>query len=355
MVGDVRYVLPVAAGALLRSHLRFMTTRPIAYLSTLARLLTWPHHSLRSRYKTLLHFGEGVHVAALLRFRPHYGHLHAHFVDRAATVALVAGRLLDLPFSATAHASDIYADPVLLPEKLTQARFVVTCTDYNAAHLAAVAGDQAQCEIVCIHHGLDLDRYEPEADLGSRARSVILAVGQLKERKGFRHLVDACRLLRDRGYDIECRIVGEGPLHADLESQVSALSLEDTVVLCGALDHADVVEQYAGSSIFVLPCIIGADGDRDGIPNVILEAMAMQLPVVSTRHSGIPEAVTDGETGLLVTPGDPAALAAALARLLDDPETGRAMGRRGRQAIAAKFDVAANAKQLMRLFEEVLR
>lgn len=354
LVGDVRYVLPVTVPALLRSHLSFMARRPITYWSTLARLVTRPHRTWRSRCKTVLHFGEGVHVAYLLRSGPQCGHLHAHFVDRAAIVALVAARLLDLSFSATAHANDIYADPVLLPEKLTQARFVATCTEYNATHLASVAGEPAQRTIVCIHHGLDLDRYKPASGADHGARPVILAVGQLKEKKGFRHLIDACGVLRDRGYDVECHIVGEGPLRAALEAQIDALSLQDTVMLCGALDHADVVERYAAATIFSLPCITGADGDRDGIPNVILEAMAMELPVVSTRHSGIPEAVVDGATGVLVVPGDADGLAAALAGLLDDPETGRAMGRRGRRTVAAKFDVAANTKQLMRLFEDVL-
>ena len=353
LADGVRYVLPVAAAALLRSHLSFVATRPVAYCGVLLWLLTRPHRTLRSRLRTLLHFGEGVHVAHLLRDDPRPGHLHAHFVDRAATVALVAGRLLGLPFSATAHANDIFVAPVLLPEKLDAARFVATCTAYNAAHLAAVPGDRARREIVCIHHGLDLDRYTPAAGPPG-GTPVILAVGQLKEKKGFAHLIAACALLRDRGHDVACRIVGEGPLRPVLEDQIARAGLAGSVVLCGALDHDEVIAQYRAAAIFALPCVTGADGDRDGIPNVVLEAMAMGLPVVSTRHSGIPEAVDDGASGLLVEPGDVAALAGALARLLDDPGVARAMGRRGRQAVAAGFDAAANAEQLMRRFEAVL-
>ena len=357
MVSDVRYVLPVAVAALLRSHASFMVRRPVAFWGTLARLVSRPHPTLRSRFKTVLHFGEGVHVAHLLRSGARPRHLHAHFVDRAATVALVAGRLLDLPFSATAHANDIYVDPVLLREKLRQALFVVTCTGYNAAHLAAVTGNDARCDISCIRHGLDLDRYQRHVS-GQRhrdpGRAVILSVGQLKEKKGFRHLIDACAMLRDRGYDVECRIVGEGPLRATLDAQIRTLSLRDTVTLCGALSHDDVVTQYRSATIFALPCIVGADGDRDGIPNVILEAMAMQLPVVSTRHSGIPEAVTDQVTGTLVEAGDTTALADALARLLDDPAARDAMGRNGRHAVASAFDAATNAKQLMTRFDGTL-
>ena len=126
------------------------------------------------------------------------------------------------------------------------------------------------------------------------------------------------------------------------------------MLLCGALDHEDVIAQYRRATVFALPCFTAADGDRDGIPNVILEAMAMRLPVVSTRHSGIPEAVIDGSTGLLVTPGDTAALTAALAQVLDDPDGARTLGHRGRQAVAATFDVAANANRLLRRFSEVM-
>lgn len=347
LVAGVRYVLPVAVARLARSHLSFIIRRPGTFWRTLVHLVTRPHRDLRSRIRTVLHFGEGVHVADLLRHGG-YRHLHAHFVDRAATVALVAGRLLDLPFSATAHANDIYVAPVLLPEKLTEAQFVVTCTQYNATHLREVAG-RPDTHVRCIYHGLDLSAYQPN---GARLTSppVILAVGQLKDKKGFRHLLDACALLRDRGHRFTCRIVGEGPDRDALSARIAALDLADRVALLGALDHADVVEQYRAATVFTLPCVVGADGDRDGIPNVILEAMAMERPVVSTRHSGIPEAVLDGVTGLLVAPEDAAALADALERLLVSDDLRHAMGQRGRQVVEERFDVTANVRDLMTYF-----
>ncbi len=351
LVEQVRYVLPVPLWDLVRSHVRFMARRPVTFWRTLVHLVTRPHAGLRARVKTVLHFGEGVHVASLLHGGG-YRHLHAHFMDRAATVALVAGRLLDLPFSATAHANDIYVAPVLLPEKLSAARFVATCTRYNADHLRAVAGGKP-VEIACIYHGLDLGGYVPADGSSAAARPTILAVGQLKETKGLRHLGAACRILRDRGHDVVCRIVGEGPDRAALRSQIDELGLDGAVELVGALEHPQVVTEYRRATLFALPCVVGADGDRDGIPNVLLEAMAMQLPVVSTRHSGIPEAVIDGTTGVLVPPEDPHALADALARILDDEALRRAMGRRGRETVATRFDVAANVKELLGRFEQV--
>lgn len=350
---DVRYVLPVSARALLRSHLALMATRPGTLWTTLVHLLRQPHRGWRSRLKTVLHFGEGVHVAFLLRAGG-YRHLHAHFVDRAAVVALVAGRLLGVPYSATAHASDIYVEPVLLATKLAEARFVATCTQFNAAHLSSLSVAGPRPRIVRIYHGLDLGRYQPDGADEHGVPPLILAVGQLKEKKGLGFLVDACARLRDRGYDFTCEVVGEGPLRAALEARIRDLSLEGTVTLLGSLEHEDVIERYRRASVFALPCTIGSDGDRDGIPNVILEAMAMELPIVSTRHSGVPEAVVDGWNGVLVPGQDGDALASALSGLLEDPEARALMGRRGRQFVAERFDVASNAKELIAHFEEVV-
>jgi colanic acid/amylovoran biosynthesis glycosyltransferase len=347
----VSYVLPVGILALLRSHLRFLVTRPLAFLGALTYLVSRPHRSWQSRAKTVLHFVEGVQVASLLRDDVPPAHLHAHFVDRAATVALVAGRLLAIPYSATAHASDIYVAPTLLPEKLNEARFVATCTSYNAAHLTAVGGDGA--EVVRIYHGLDIERYVPPASRPPGSPPVILAVGQLKERKGFGDLVEACARLRDDGYAFTCHIVGEGPLRATLEARIARLALEDVVMLLGALPHDEVIAQYRAATLFALPCVTGADGDRDGIPNVILEAMAMQLPVVSTRISGVPEAVEHGISGLLVASEEPVGMADAIAELLDDPDRRTEMGIRAREAVTTRFDLVANAEQLLARFEEV--
>lgn len=343
--GHVRYVLPVAPLALVLAQLRFGFTRPFVYFRTLSYLLTRPHPTVKARLRTILHFGEGVQVADVLRRTPRSNPIHAHFIDRAATVALVAGRLLGRPYSVTAHANDIYVDPVMLPEKIVEATFVATCTGYNAAHLARVS-PEAAASVTCIHHGLDVNRYVPAIEI-STDLPAILAVGQLREKKGFTYLVAACAELRERGHEFVCDIVGEGPLRPELEAQIRESQLEDTVSLHGALDHQNVIDHYRTASVFTLPCVTAANGDRDGIPNVILEAMAMELPVVSTRHSGIPEAVDDGISGLLVPQRDVAALADAIERLLGDGGLRRRMGRAGRQIVVSRFDVATNVKLLM--------
>lgn len=344
----VVYLLPVRVHSLLQGHFGFALRRPATYFRTLIYLLSRPHGDLKSRVKTFLHFATGVYAAHVLR-GARWDHIHAHFADRSATVAIVASRLLDLPYSFTAHANDIYVHPVLLPEKLSEARFVATCTAYNRDHLRRLLPAELADKVKCIYHGLDLRKYKT-AGVAHRGKPLLLAVGQLKEKKGFSYLLEACKILKGRGYDFECQIVGDGHLRAPLQEQIRRLSLEGTARICGALPHQEVVRKYRRATILVLPSVLGADGDRDGIPNVILEAMAMQLPVVSTIHSGIPEVIHDGVNGLLVPPGDFSALAGAIARLLDDADLRVSLGKRGRIAVTEKFNIEHNVGQLLAEF-----
>lgn len=349
---DVLYLLPVSPVKLVAAFLWAGLLRPFTTWRTFFYLLTRAHPNLKARLKTILHFGTGVYAAFLLRHQPG-GHLHAHFVDRAATTALVVSRLLNMPYSVTAHANDIYVNPLLLPEKMAEAKFVATCTQYNETHLANLNGRDLRHKLHCIYHGLEVDHYQPLPRKRPFTTPLLLAVGQLKEKKGFTYLLRACHLLKDQGYEFQCHIVGEGPDRQKLAHQIQQLGLVETVTLCGALPHQAVIGKYEEADIFVLPCIIGEDGDRDGIPNVILEAMAMELPVVSTCHSGIPEVVVDGVNGLLVPPADESALAQALAKLLED-ENGRwRLGQCGRQTVIESFSVEKNVERLLEQFAAV--
>lgn len=340
----VDYVLPVSAQAAIGAHLWWLSRHPVRYLSTLTWLATRPHPGAKTRLKTILHFGEAGIVARRIARATRPDHLHAHFLDRATVVALAAGRMLGLPYSATGHANDIYVNPVLLDDKLRGAKFVATCTGYNAAHLRSVSPEAGN--VATIYHGLDLGGFEPAAPSPGPAAVRLLSIGQLKEKKGFTHLIAACSILRQSGVAFSARIVGEGPLRSELEAQIAAAGLSDTILLEGALPHAEVMARLREADVFVLPCIVAADGDRDGIPNVVLEAMAMALPVVSTTVSGVPEAVIDQATGLLVEPGDPNALAAALATLIGDPRLRHIQGAAGRARVEECFDIEVNISAL---------
>ena len=347
LAGETRYILPVPWPGFLAANLYFALSRPGRYFSTLFYLLTRPHHSLAAWLKTLLHFGEGVRAADLLRAE-RIDHIHAHFADRAALVALVASRLLGVGYSLTAHANDIYVAPVLLSEKMQQARFVTTCTGYNKTHLEKKTGRPVEL----IYHGLDLAGLDPaRSAAGNGSTPLILSVGQLKEKKGFPYLLRACDILRQQGYDFKCEIIGDGPDRASLQALVAELGLQDRVTLRGALPNVEVMARYPQAALFALPCVIAASADRDGIPNVVLEAMAFGLPVVSTNISGIPEVVEDGVTGLLVTSGNVEALAAAIARLLDDPDLRQRLAAAGRRRVEECFDIRKNIGRLVQLLE----
>jgi glycosyltransferase involved in cell wall biosynthesis len=347
------YLLTDAWGQVVAAHLRWAVRQPGLFCALPIYLLTRPHPSLRARLMTLLHFGEGVLAADCLRGRG-VAHIHAHFADRAAVVALVAARLLGISYSLFAHARDIYVTPVLLPEKMQHASTVATCTEYNRAHLAALAEGHHSRPIELIHHGLDLRRFHPPRQRPTDRRR-LLSVGRLCEKKGYAHLIQACGRLRDKGYDFVCDIIGDGPQRDELESLVGELQLADTVRLHGALPHRQVWPYYEKATAFALACVVASNADRDGIPNVFLEAMAMRVPVVGTRVSGIPELIRDDVNGLLVTAGDVDALADAIARLWDDPSLAARLADEGRATVERDFDIEKNVGRLADLFTCYLR
>jgi colanic acid/amylovoran biosynthesis glycosyltransferase len=276
-------------------------------------------------------------------------HLHAHFGSDATTVALLAARDIGRAYSFTAHARDIYhtyvspeIDAAKRHAKLAEAAFTVTVSDYNASHLSTLCPEAAE-RIYRLYNGIDLSLFSP-TDRAVPGR--ILAVGRLVEKKGFSVLVDACALLRDRGLTFDCRIIGDGPLQGALQDQIAGHGLADRVTLAGPMPQELLADELGTAAIATLPCIITQDGDRDGLPTVLLEAMGKGIPVVTTTVTGGPEIVAEGETGLLCPPGDPEALANALGALLTDPEGARAMGIAGRRRAERLFDLSTNVRQL---------
>jgi glycosyltransferase involved in cell wall biosynthesis len=207
-------------------------------------------------------------------------------------------------------------------------------------------GSERARAISVFPHGLDVSTYDGRVH--SRGTPVLLSVGQLRHRKGFADLLRACAILRRRGYRFTCRVVGDGPQHAELQQLVHELDLDTTVELLGAVPHETVIEHYRGATVFVLAAREARDGDVDGFPNVLAEAMAMRLPIVSTALPAIEEFVVDGETGLLVAPGSAEEIADAVGRLLDDPELRAGLGAQARRDVTKRFDVNANVRTLCR-------
>ncbi len=296
---------------------------------------------------------KGATVVALARQRG-VKHLHAHFGTAATSVAMLAWRLSGIPYSFTAHAKDIFhesVDQALLKGKILEARFVITVSEYNRRYLTGVAGEDLAGKIVRVYSGIDLQQFHPGPSI-TREQNVVLAVGRLVEKKGFHHLVEACRLLSDRKRSFQCLIVGEGPERSSLAKQIATLGLQEPVILVGAQPQEQVLEMLKRATVFVLPSVVSATGDRDGLPTVLLEALAMGVPAISTAIAGIPEIIEHGRTGLLVPPADPMLLANAMEEVLADAELQERLRRQGRLKAEAAFDIRKNVLVLRDLFAQ---
>lgn len=278
-------------------------------------------------------------------------HVHVHFASAAASVAYYLYRLGGPSYSITAHAKDIYhqsVSPVALRRKLRAAAFTVTVSDFNLRHLEGLlaADGGAPARLVRLYNGLDLERFRlrPVAPPTRRADAppLILGVGRLVEKKGFDDLIRACSLLRDQGRAFRCAIVGKGEDLGALRGLIAQLGLEDSVQLPGPLPRESLLELYPQAALLAAPCVIGDDGNRDGLPTVLLEAAALGVPLVSTPVTGIPELVRHGDTGWLVPPRDPAALAQAMAQVLSSPEESGRRALLARRRMETGFDLRRN-------------
>lgn len=339
------------------SHVDLLKRRPGAYLGTilavLAMSLRYAGDSFKSTLRSFLkEFFQAGFIADEALKSGRIKHLHAHFCHTATTVAMLASRLSGLPFSFTAHAKDIYRSDMnpgdLLSRKLRAAKFAVTCTKANSAYL----GKLADVELHTIYHGIDLKLFAPAEERTAQDPPLILAVGRFVEKKGFVHLVEACRRLKDEGVNFRCRIIGGFAEYAErVQESIDRLDLKDTVSLHHAVTQEELKKIYETASLFVLPCVITDDGDRDGIPNVMVEALAMGVPVISTNISGIPELIGDRETGLLVPPRDPQTLARAIRELIENPKLGDELSRKGQEFVKREFDAKRNILALKKLFD----
>ena len=271
-------------------------------------------------------------------------HLHAQFAHGATTVTWLAAPMVGVPFSFTAHAKDMYATELnpagLLRRKLAAARFAVTCTEANRQHLQRLG---TRTPVYRFYHGLNAAFTELVAMPVERPAAAgslrLLGVGRLVGKKGFDVFVDACRALVDQGVPLSARIVGEdGEESTRVLRRVGQLGLHDRVRIVGPMDPASLLGEYRRATVFCLPCRVAENGDRDGIPNVLLEAMACGLPVVTTPVSGIPELVSDGVNGLLIPPDDPSATANAILRLYRHPSLAAEMARHGQSTVRERFD-----------------
>jgi glycosyltransferase involved in cell wall biosynthesis len=333
-------VLPTVPAALVRAHVGWALRAPRRYARALTLALGLGAPGARNRLWQLFYFAEAGLLAAELRRRG-TGHVHAHFATVGSAVALLAARLLDRPWSFTMHgplefdAVEAYA----IADKVRDAAFVVCTSDFYRAQLMRLVEPAHWGKLQIVHCGVRPEDYAAPAREPAELVEV-LAVGRLEPMKGFGVLVDAVARLVRKGEPVRLTIVGDGSQRAELEARARGLP----ITFLGALGAPEVTEQLRAAHVFCLASF------AEGMPVVLMEAMASALPVISTQIMGIPELVRHGESGLLVAPGRSDELAAAIRRLVREPESRAAFGEAGRARVAADFDVRASARRLHELF-----
>ena len=279
-------------------------------------------------------------------------HLHAHFATSAAETAMQAAKFAKIDYSFTAHARDIFhykIDQKALAERMQHAHFVVTVSDYNRDFLKKLLEKHScQGNVRRLYNGLDLDEFAPSQ--ATPEPGLIVSIGRLVPKKGMAFLIEACASLRDRNINFRTVIIGDGEERNALADKVHILKLENYVTLVGALAQSDVVDYLSRAEVFALPCIIAEDGDVDGLPTVILEAMALGIPVVSTRLVGIPEMIVHEQNGLLVEQQQTAELTYALQTLLESDELKAKYRHQSLERMAELFDLRKNVAQLKQWF-----
>ena len=331
-------------------NMRTFRKNPGAYLKALGQMCRSFIRSGKSA--SIKHVLQAGYLVDHLKDGGNVTHLHAHFAHSPTSVARYAALMGGLSFSFTGHAKDIYTQkPDKVKAKLSQATFAVTCTQYNKRYLQVLSPNGKP--VHCVYHGIDLSLFSSQ---GAREKTEppyrIMSVARMVEKKGLPTVLNALALLKKDGVDFEYVLVGSGDHKEKVRALIDELGLSGQTTLTGTITHDEVLEHYRKADLFVLGCQVARNGDRDGIPNVLAEAMAMGVPVAATTVSGIPELVQSGINGLLVEPGDPRALADAMLKLLGDSELRAKLIPAGRETVARIFDNRPLIKELARVYEQ---
>jgi colanic acid/amylovoran biosynthesis glycosyltransferase len=336
------------------SNIKNLLKRPLNYLHTLLMAL---HDSIKMGIFSRIGMGILYRFIVASRLseiitKSRCRHLHSQFAHIPTDIAMYASRLSGIPFSFTSHANDIFERGWLLREKVERARFSITISQYNRDFLLKKGAPKEKIHV--IHCGVNTASFT-----GKRQKSIhriprIGTLGRMVEKKGFDDLIQACDILKRQGETFHLEIVGDGPLCEELKRLVLSHNLSGEVSFKGLLPHGRVPTWLREQDIFVLPCKKDKKGDMDGIPVVLMEAMALGVPVISTKISGIPELIEDGKSGLLVDPNSENSLANSIKRLLADTDLRNHIIHNGIHKLLSEFDQARNIKKIISLFNEVI-
>lgn len=341
---------PFISWPIIRSQFHYLARRPGAYFRAFFDLMRHTWGSYRFFTGALGIFPKSVHFAREMEAGG-IRHVHAHFASHPAAAAFIIHRLTGIPYSFTAHGSDLHRDRHMLKEKVAEAEVVIAISSFNRDLILAEAGEAFRDRVVVVRCGVDTHVFQPRClERGADQPFTILCIGTLHEVKGQTYLIQACRRLAQRGVNFSCHFIGDGPDLEALQAQVKAAGLEDRVHFEGRRKREEVVSWLQHADVLVAPSVPSRDGRREGLPVVLIEALGGGVPTIASRLSGIPELVEDGVTGFLITPGSVDELAAALEKLERDPALREELSHNGRQRVLSEFDLDHNAKALIQYF-----
>jgi len=350
---DSAHYQPFISLSIIRANLHFLLKKPGVYLGTLWSLLRANWGSLGFFTGALGIFPKVVLFASQMDAE-NIDHVQAHFASHPAAAGYIIHRLVGIPFSFTAHGSDLHRDRHMLREKVAEAKFVVAISDYNRNLIVSECRGKYQEKVTVIHCGVDTEVFHLRTDKTPYEKGenpfMILCIGTLHEVKGQAYLIEACQKLHERGTDFICHFVGDGPDRTMLTRLVDQAGLSEKIRFHGRLTRDEIARLLQDADVLAAPSVPTRDGRREGIPVVLMEAMGSGVPVIASNISGIPELVEDSVSGLLVPPRDATSLAMALESCISDPELRQRLGQAGREKVQGDFDLNENAVKLAERF-----
>lgn len=351
----ILYLYATNKFTVLISHVLMLFKHPLGYLQVLGLLVKDMFRLgflTRSGIGLLYRFFFAGHLASFLECNKAQ-HLHVHFAHVPTDIAMYATRIIGIGFSVTAHANDIFERGWLLSEKVERSSFFATISDFNKSYLVEEQQVDAK-KLKVIRCGVDTRHFKPKNFTAMTAPLTIGVLGRLVEKKGIDTLIEAMALLDKQGIDCNLKIAGSGPLEIMLKEMVNRYGLDSRIMFLGALPHTEVPDFLTSLDLFVLPCKQDANGDMDGIPVVLMEAMMLGVPVISTNISGIPELVIDQVTGLLTNPADADGLAQAINKFCSDPQLQKEISAKALKKVEQEFSQMINAQRLDKLFKSIV-
>lgn len=342
--------------SIIGANFKLVLSRPLLYIQSFLRTIIGNFASPKFLIRSIYLFPKVVWMAEQMR-KINVKHIHAHFATHPAFAAWLINQITGISYSVTVHAHDIFVNKTMLRQKIENACKVVAISEFNRRYLDDFLGGDVKEKTSVIRCGIEPEKYSlknREDGVALRNPLKILCIGSLQPYKGISYLIDACAILRDKGVNFRCQVIGKGELQSELQNRIAKKGLGEFVILLGPRKQDEVAKLLSEADCYVQPSVITNTGKMEGIPVAIMEAMAAGLPVIASNLSGIPELVKHQQTGLLVAPADSEALADAILKIGEAPDFASKLSEQGREWVLTEFDLKKNVLKLSHLFKAIL-